>query len=218
MKIGMVHLYTANYKSMAEITLPGKEQYAKRHGYTLFNKDDKFIPNVHIGTQKCYYILELMEQHPEIEWFWHAGTDCLITNHNIPLESLIDPNPTIHFIVCKDDHGINADVFFIRNSQEGKDYLQHLTTPHPASGTEQGHMWDDEHNPVWRAITTYLPQVYMNAYDLKHYPHKRGLDVFGSRGNWNVGDFLLHAVSGAVADAYPWKLNILNEHINEVQK
>jgi hypothetical protein len=222
MKIGIVHLYTENYKSMAEITLPGKEQYAKKYGYTVFNKDDNFVPDVHIGRQKCYFIVELMDQNPDIEWFWHSGTDCLITNHNIKLENLIDTNTDIHFIVCKDDEGINADVFFIRNSSEGREYMKHLTEPH-ASGTEQGWMWDDEHNPKWRNITKYIPQNKMNSYDLKFYPHKCGFDLFNERSNWQLGDFLLQAITGYLPGAavgsqklYDWKLNILRSHIDDV--
>ena len=164
-----------------------------------------------------------MEQHPDIDWFWHSGTDCLITNHNTKLESLIDSDPSIHFIVCKDDQGINADVFFIRNSPEGKEYMQHLTTPHQESGTEQGWMWEDEHTPKWRSITKYIPQYIMNAYDLSFYPHKSGLDAFNKRGNWEHGDFLLHAVTGYLPGValgsktlYDWKMNILQLHVNDV--
>jgi hypothetical protein len=216
LKIALINLHTPNYQTMADLSVPGKEQYAKKHGYMFFNKTDNFVPDIPIGYQKCYFLADLMLEHPDIEWFWHSGTDCIITNHNIKLESLIDP--TVHFIVCKDGQGINADVFFIRNSTEGREYIEHLKTYHVTSGTEQGQMWDDEHNPKWRAITKYLPQQTMNAYDLTWYPHMSGTDRLGGRSAWQPGDFVLQAVTGlndgwTAEQIYQWKLNILQSNM-----
>lgn len=205
---------------MADVTLPGKIAYAKKHGYDMFIKTDNFVPNIHIGFQKCFWMYDLMVDNLDIEWFWHTGTDCLITNPEIKLETLIDNN--FHFIVTKDDHGIGADVFFIRNTPEGRAYIKHLQDPHPASGTEQGHMWDDEHSPQWRPITKYIPQNTMNSYALSHLPHKCGVDLFGQRQNWEQGDFVLQAITGpyhgqSAEDIYIWKLNILKEKVVLVQ-
>lgn len=220
MNIGLVSHYTPNFQSMAALTVPGKQKYSERYGYPLFIKTDNFRdrPGCHLSHEKCGYLNEIMEAHPEIDWFWYSGCDCMITNLTFDLKELIDND--YHFIVCKDDHGINGDVFFIRNSPEGREYMQHLDMP-SVHGTEQGHMWEDEANPKWSAITKYLPQVTMNAYDLTYYPHKSGTDILGGRSNWQPGDFVLQAVTGympgmTAEEVYNWKLGILNSHITEI--
>lgn len=222
MKIAIVTHHTPDYIEMANITRPVKEQYAAKHGYIDFvkTKDFLYLPNVHLSLEKVFYLTEIMNANLDIEWFWYSGCDCLITNTNIKLESMIDEN--YHFIVCKDDQGINGDVFFIRNSVEGREYIKHLEEPH-LSGTEQGWMWADEDNPKWQSITKYIPQNKMNSYDLKFYPHKRGTDLFNERSNWQHGDFLLQAVTGYLPGVaggsrivYDWKLNILQLHVDDI--
>jgi len=220
MKIALVTGHTPNYASMADITVPGKEYYAKKHGYSIFVQSDNFIawPNRLIGFEKCFYIHDLMIKHPDIEWFWWTGSDCLITNYTTKLESFIDPE--VHFIVTKDDHGIGADVFFIRNTPEGREYIQHLTDPAAPAETEQGWMWADEFNPKWRDITKYLPQYTMNSYILKWYPNKPNRDLFGQRQDWQQGDFVLQAISGynpsfTGQDNYNWKCHQLSSHLAE---
>lgn len=219
MKIAMVDVHDSNYLEMAAMTVPVKQRYAEKHGYEFLCKNENLVPNLHVGFQKCFYIADLMKERPDVDWFWHAGTDCLITNHNIKLESLIDDN--FHFIVTKDDHGICADIFFIKNSEEGRRYMEHLKQPHPASGTEQGHMWDDEHNPEWRQITKYLSQNAMNSYDKDFYPHKGFKDRLGGKLNWEPGDFLLHAISGlhpqfTPRQALERKLVIIKKNLSHV--
>jgi hypothetical protein len=222
MKIALVSHYTPDFKEMADLTVPDKQKYADKHGYSLFVKTDNFsyIPGRHLCMEKCLYLCQLMEAHPEIEWFWYSGCDCMITNFNIKLELLIDNN--YHFIVCRDHGGINGDVFFIRNTPEGREYARHLDEPNSGNPqTEQAQMWDDEHIPKWRVITKYIPQNLMNSYDLTWYPHLPKLDQFGQRGTWEFGDFVLQAVTGYIPGATPrqvfdWKLNILNKHVDKI--
>jgi hypothetical protein len=220
MKIAIVTHHTPNFIEMANITRPTKIRYAEKHGYVDFVKTDNFLnlPNTHPSLEKVFYLDEIMHANPDIDWFWYSGCDCLITNTDIKLESLIDEN--YHFIVCKDDHGINGDVFFIKNSHEGREYIKHMEEPH-REGTEQGWMWDDEEDPKWRSITKYIPQNIMNAYDLKYYPNKCGHDVFNQRSNWQPGDFVLQAVTGwwpgfGPKEIYQHKINILQSHVNDV--
>lgn len=220
MNIALVTGHTENYKDMADITLPGKEEYAARHGYRLFVQLDGWDLTKQIGMEKCRLLEIIMDQNPDVEWFWWTGTDCLITNHTITLESLIDEN--FHFIVCKDDGGINADVFFIRNSEEGKRYLKRIQRPHHL-GSEQANMWDAEHEAEWSNICKYIPQNRMNSYNLKYYAHKRKQDVFGERNNWEQGDFVLQAVTGFtpnlnVQQIYEWKINQLKEVVDLIVK
>ena len=213
MNIALVTIHTPNYHEMADLTFPGKQEYAKKHGYQLFAKTENFSER-HIGMEKCWYMEILMKENPDVDWFWWSGTDGLITNHTIKLESIIDTD--FDFIVTKDDNGICADSFLIKNSTIGREYIAHLQEPNQWA-TEQANMWLDEAIPKWRSITKYLPQHIMNSYDTAFYPGNKGLDVFGFRCNWQPGDFLLHAINGIpTADPYGWKMDILKKHISQV--
>ena len=218
MNIALVTGHTENYSELAALTLPGKQEYALQHGYKLFVQTDGWMvyPDRAIGFDKCFYIEKLMLENPDVEWFWWSGTDCLITNHNTKLENIIDDN--FHFIVCKDDSGINADVFFIRNTEQGLAYIRNLQQPH-SLGTEQANMWDDEKNPKWQPICKYIPQNVMNSYNLNYYRHKGPRDVFGQRNNWEKGDFVIQAVTGwnpgfDNAANYAWKIKQIKEIID----
>lgn len=222
MKIALVTHYTPNFQTMANLTVPGKKIYAEKHGYIFFEQTDNWFvyPQRHIGYEKCVYLNWIMTKRSDIEWFWWTGCDVLITNHNIKIESLIDNN--YHFIVCKDPTGINADSFLIRNTEIGREYMEHLGTEHPG-GSEQGHMWDDERVPKYREITKYLPQHTMNSYDMAHYSHMGKNDQLGGRANWKEGDLALHAVTGllpgfSLEQIYNWKMKILESKIDQVIK
>jgi len=207
--LAVITHHTDNYAELAELTLQGKQAYALRWGYKFFQQNEWIhYPQIAIGFEKFYWIEQLMVANPTIEWFWFTGTDCLITNHRLELEDLIDND--YHFIVCKDDMGVNADVFFIRNSKEGLKYCQHLQEVNPES--EQATMWADEQEDQWRRITKYIPQYLMNIYDVKnYYPHKPHKDLLGYRTQWQPGDFVLQAVTGynpgfQGRDNYHWKI------------
>ena len=221
MNIALINLYDDNYQSMADLTTPIKTAYCEKHGYKFFEKINGFIPNITVGYQKCFWLADLMLEHPEIEWFLHLGTDCLITNHSIKLESFIDND--YHFMVTKDDTGINGENFFIRNTPEGREYIENLKQIHPVWNTEEGNMRDDEKNPKWNKITKYLSQSTINSYDHQWYPHKKSTDQLGGKLGWEKGSFVLHAITGLLPGraanepfVYEWKMNILRSRLDEI--
>jgi hypothetical protein len=208
--IAMVTFHTKSWQELVDVTFPGKLKYAERHGHTFYYKDDNFVLP-HLGAEKCHWIEEIMTEHPEHDWIWWSGTDCLITNHNHSLHTIVDAVPDQYdFVICKDHHGINADVFFIRNTEWGRNYMRHLWESQPThnSGTEQGVMWDDEYNPEYRDRTLYLPMTIMNQYTIEHHHdavnyarQQRGsvTDVFGQRFGWIEGDFVLQIIGRDLA-------------------
>ena len=103
----LVELHDANYQPLADRTwIKNKLIYAELHGYKTFCRTDNFIPDVGIGYQKIYYIKELLETNPDVEWFWWTGTDTMITNFGTRIEDRIDNR--YHFITTVDVNGINA--------------------------------------------------------------------------------------------------------------
>jgi hypothetical protein len=208
----LVELHDANYQPLADLTwVENKLEYAKIHGYKAFCRMDNFVPNVGIGYQKIYYIKELLENNPEIEWFWWTGTDTMITNFGTRIEDRIDTR--YHFIVAVDKNGINADSFLIRNTPEGQKLFNEVLSLEEASSK----FWDVEQRAIsnlfgfpgtgeagwpegndlkvtneYKDIVKLVPQRYMNAFNYQLYHYTDHRDKLGWDGNWQIGDWLIH--------------------------
>jgi hypothetical protein len=226
----LVDWHTAEWTEMEALTLVDKQKYADKHGYTLFSQIDRpvtepvphsLLRGIHMGFYKIFFLEMLMDHYPKIEWWWFSGLDVLITNHNIKLESIADNN--YHFIITRDGGSPIADSFMIRNSPEGKEYLQHIKHNHYRyeNDSEQGTLVEDQGDPKWQAITKYVPQCIMNSYALQHYPHLPRYDMTGTRSWWEPGDFALHAINGYTPgfnreQQYQRKVDILKEHVPHI--
>lgn len=208
----LVELHDEKYQPLADLTWESnKVPYAKRYGYHYFCKKDNLRENTAMGYQKIWYLKELMNDHPEIEWFWWTGTDTMIMNHSTRLEDRV--NNAYHFIICVDTNGINADSFLIRNTEQGREFIDSVL----AIETECSKEWDCEQRGIafvlglpytaqyigvhpdkfqitnkWKDLVKIFPQRYMNGYNYNFYHHKDHRDAFGYDGNWNFGDWLIH--------------------------
>jgi hypothetical protein len=181
------------------------------HGYKVFCRTDNFVPGVGIGYQKIHFIKELMVTNPDVEWFWWTGTDTMITNFATRIEDRILSD--YHFIVSVDVNGINADSFLVRNTTEGRAYIDHLLELE----AECSKHWDAEQRamavslglPVtaekrfwdgigicerWRDHVKLMPQRYMNSFNYQLYgnTYTDHRDSLGWDGNWQLGDWLIH--------------------------
>jgi len=138
----------------------------------------------------------MLEGFPDIDWIWWTGCDSLITNMTIKLEDRIDNN--YHFIIAKDSHNFNADSFFIRNSPEGRAYIEMIISKYPEykdnGWAEQGVICDTYKDH--KEIIKVLPQRAINAYNYDLYPekkpHEKYFDRDGNDGQWQSGDLLIH--------------------------
>lgn len=209
----LVELHDDKYEPLAQLTWnQNKLEYAKLHGYKTFCKTDNFKEGSGIGYWKIHYIKELLEAHPEVEWFWWTGTDTMITNFATRIEDRV--LSAYHFIVAFDVNGINADSLLVRNTPEGRAYIDHLIELEP----EASKFWDAEQRaiamslgfpatgePGWPApqdikvcdkyknIVKVMPQRYMNSFNYLLYPqYAVPSDKLGFDGNWVLGDWLIH--------------------------
>jgi hypothetical protein len=163
------------------------------------------------GFEKIYLAKDTLEAHPEYEWIWWTGTDSMITNFSTKIEDKIDNN--YHFIVAVDVNGINADSFLVRNTPEGRGFLDQVLALEDASmkfwDTEQRAMdtvlgFPGTSEPGWpfgdqltvpeqfQSIVKIVPQRYMNGYNYKFYHYTDHRDKLGIDGNWQPGDWLIH--------------------------
>ena len=201
MKIALACAYSHNYMPLAELTWErNKKVYAEKYGYYAENKIYQ-QSNIPVGWQKIIHIKELFsDTSKNISWVWATGCDSMITNFDIDIASIVDDN--YHFIISADINELNADSFLIRNSPEGREYLDFLLSkmndpicmnqPPVGNGRfEQGAMVDNYEQ--WKHIIKVVPQRTFNSYDYSYLAWQPPqIDKTGNHGNWMQGDFLIH--------------------------
>jgi len=190
--------YTLDYQPLVDRTwFNNKIPYCERHGY---NYEIRVIDSADlrdIQMNKVLFIEEILNRSSEDSWVWWTGSDLMITNFTIKLESIIDLN--YHFIIASDFNGINADSFLVRNSEKGRKYFKMIVDTLPTYSYwegEQGIMketYDEFKNDVVKMV----PQKTLNAYNYANYrmayAHREPLcDQLGTDGDWSVGDFVIH--------------------------
>ncbi len=218
-KICSLNLYSANYQPLVDITWDKNRLiYSEKHGYSHITKIVEQSP--HIGFEKFFLIDELMPEN-NYDWFFWSGSDTLVTNLSVKLESFIDEN--FHLILSKDCGGINADVFLIRNSKEGREYVKFIVDnygKYKDHRNSKGDKWYEQqimidYEEKFSSITKFLPQKSFNAMDYPLYgrnSREEQMDVHGNWGQWERGDFLLHIPGWSLED----RLRVFPEYLREV--
>lgn len=198
---------TSNIADLAAITDPTKIEYCERHGYLWFNLGDD---DIHIKTtpfsnfmdfNKPLFVKKVFEQHPEIEWMLFTEADATITNLTIKIEDKIDNN--YHLIVPVDRLNLNSGNILIRNSEQGRAYIQTMIDRTPLYEESQGpnSTWKDRWGIQQYIIDTLgefediikiVPQRYMNSYEqIYDYCHI-DVDILGTPALWEPGDWIVH--------------------------
>jgi hypothetical protein len=192
MNIAILSLHDEKYKPLADMTwTQNKEKYAEKHGYMHACKTDNFY-GITIGFEKIWFIKEMFEAHPNVDWIWWTGCDTLVTNMNIKLEDRIDKD--YHLILATDCHNFNVDSFFMRNSPEMHAYLQMIMDLYPKYAN---HNWAEQQAMIdtyedHKSLIKIVPQKSMNSYDCRLYPHQPAVDQLGTSSDWTPGDLLIH--------------------------
>lgn len=191
MNFAVISLHNHNFQPLADLTWPNKIKYAEKWGYGYACKNNNFY-GVALGFEKVWFIKDMLEAHPDIDWFWWVGCDTLVTNMSISLEDRVDNN--YHFIIATDCNGINADSFLIRNSPEGKEYINMILSKYEEY---KNHGWLEQQVIIDtldqnKDIIKIVPQRDLNAYNYSLYPECQPIDKNGNNGNWQQGDLLIH--------------------------
>jgi hypothetical protein len=187
----ILSLHTPNYRRIADVTWPNKVEYAAKHGYQAYCKMDGFTLKYASG-EKVPLIKEYFLAHPEVKWAWWLDADTLITNFHHRIEDHIDDR--YHFIISSDIHGMNAGSFFIRNSLEGRTYINWMLAQYPVFETLYGFFAEQKcveasyEIPAWKKLIKIVPQKDFNSYDL--WPNT-GLNQ-APNSIWEPGDFVVH--------------------------
>lgn len=220
MKICLVTLHTKDYQPLADLTWEqNKKLYCEKHDYdSVVNIVDT---KQYIGFAKIFLIENLMSDpsYDECEWFFWTGCDVIITNFNIKLEDLIDND--YHLLIAKDIRNINADVFLVRNSEQGRNYIRFITSKFEECKDKRnaaGDKWEEQQVMIdsqeqFKDITKIIPQKKLNAYSYGLY----GVDPKSApynAGEWEKGDFIFHNPGWNLQD----RLGLFPRYLEQVIK
>jgi len=204
----VVSMSTSNIKDLADLTDAPKREYCERHGYKFFILTEhdfviKTEPFSHyMDWNKAYYIRDLFNDNPDIEWILLSEADATITNLTIPMEEKIDND--YHIIVPVDRLNLNSGNILIRNSEQGRAYIQALIDSAPeyedmmSHGAKVEHQWGIQQWIIdtidqYADIVKIVPQKYMNSYQPEIYDYADvSVDILGTSGVWEKGDWILH--------------------------
>ena len=213
-KIAVCQAWDSNYQSLADLTwTQNKKIYCDHWGYPYHVKTDGF--KYVVSYEKIKLMLDVMNEHPEYDWLYWAGTDTIITNFYIKLEEFIDED--YHIIMAKDVNDINADSFLLKNSKESREYFEYIWAQVEKYNDhywwEQQAMIDsmDKYGHLFKIVPqkTFNSMLYKELYWSTYHTT---MDKTGHDGQWSPGDFLLH-IPGATMP----KLQILEQFMGLVR-
>lgn len=222
MRIALVNQYTKNYKTLADLTIENRIEYAKRHNYNYHVKEEGDNYSFDFGFLRFPYILDLFREH-NYDYIHFSGIDSLIMNFNIKIEDWIDG---IHdFFIAKETSGgyraINGDAFIVKNSTRGIELLEFILSKREEyrniGWQEQQVMIDFFEKPPYNDYVKIMPMQSFNSYPWKYYgPQQCGKsDVHKDEpGDFKLGDFLLHAPGHTLNN----RIRIWNEFLPKVIK
>lgn len=199
----ILSMSTSNIHDLSNLTDAPKKEYCERHGYEFYNIGDKEIgtkPEVwtfSMDWHKPKYIKNLFENRPDITWALMTEADSTITNLTVTMDDKIDND--YHVIVPVDRLNINSGNLLIRNSEQGRAYLDAMiadgpkyatnTTNNPIFGLQ---LWIVDTIDQWGDIVKIVPQRYMNSYENIYDYCDVSQDILGNSGIWEPGDWIVH--------------------------
>jgi hypothetical protein len=181
-----------NYQDLADLTDQPKIEYCNRYGYKFFVLKENKYSDV-MGFNKIGYILDLLNTNPDIEWLLFTECDATITNLTTKMEDKIDND--FHIIIPVDRLNLNAGNLLVRNSPEGRAYLQMIMDSEPEYKENE---WAEQQVMIdtidkYTNSVKIVEQRYMNSYIQAPYDYcDVRTDVLGNSGEWQDGDWILH--------------------------
>eukprot|EP00252_Welwitschia_mirabilis_P023455 TRINITY_DN6624_c0_g2_i1.p1 TRINITY_DN6624_c0_g2~~TRINITY_DN6624_c0_g2_i1.p1 ORF type:complete len:357 (-),score=21.12 TRINITY_DN6624_c0_g2_i1:161-1231(-) len=116
-----------SFQGLMKLVEPNKKSYARTHGYDFIDASDILDKRRPPSWSK---ILAVRTHLSRYDWVFWNDADSLVTNPNIALEDVLHSiigdmewNDMPDFIVTEDVTGVNAGMFFFRNSKWSKRFL-----------------------------------------------------------------------------------------------
>lgn len=204
----IVSMSTDNIKDLTKYTDGYKKEYCDLHGYELCilsEADFEIVTTPYsalMDWNKVYYLKKLFEKRSDIEWALLSEADATITNMTIPMSDKIDND--YHVIIPVDRLNLNSGNVLIRNSEQGRAYIQMIIDK--CEEYREGQSPDSKLKDKWGIqqvmidtidqytdIVKIVPQKYMNSYEPQIYDYADvSTDILGTSGVWAKGDWIIH--------------------------
>ena len=194
MVCAMVTIHDDNYAWLSNKTWDQNAKlYCEKWGYKYFigchcpNKMD-------IMFNKIRVTLDFLINNTDVEWVFWKDCDSLITNFNIRIEDFV--NNDYHIQLTTYSNGINAGMFTVRNTPEGRSWLYMILEYMPQYMNQP---WREQQVMIdtlekYRSIIQILPQRTFNSACFSDGCHQEisHIDLLGTSGQWEPGDFIMH--------------------------
>ncbi|EFJ20553.1 hypothetical protein SELMODRAFT_443878 [Selaginella moellendorffii] len=117
-----------SFEGLMELVTPNKRAYVDLHGYDFIDASDCLDRSRPPSWSK---ILAVRKHLASYEWVFWNDADSLVTNPTISLEDIVNSvvgdvefQDMPDFIVTEDVTGVNAGMFFFRNSEWSQQFLE----------------------------------------------------------------------------------------------
>lgn len=183
---------TPDYQDLADLTDATKIEYCNRYGYQFFVLKETKYSSI-MGFNKIHFVRDIFNQNSDLDWLLFSESDAMITNMTISMPEKFDSD--YHFIIPVDRLNLNAGNFLVRNSAQGRDYLDMILSKESDYLEEP---WAEQQVIIdtiedYQDIVKIVPQRYMNSYEPHIYDYcDASLDIFGNSGAWQQGDWIVH--------------------------
>lgn len=114
-----------NYDSVLDLTWKNKENYAKKHGYGLYDGSDLIVTSRPPAWTKIVAMQHLLE-HEDCRWVVWTDADAVFMNSDIRIESILPTDQQHDLILAEDEpnSGYNSGVLLFRNTPWSKQFLE----------------------------------------------------------------------------------------------
>lgn len=126
LNIAMLTAFNQEQQSLAEWSIPNKQQYCARHGYRLIVCDKGFDASRPPAWSKIKFLKEHLNSY---EWVFWSDVDSLVMNGEFRLEEFIDE--AYDLIISQEDLGVgvynlNSGQMFFKNSPWSNRFLNEI--------------------------------------------------------------------------------------------
>lgn len=205
--------YTSHIQEIAELCLPSKRQWAKRHGCDFLVLTDQDFPRErgHPSFQKLRWIHKILSRGEPIIWL---DADVMVMNLNVTPESLLPVGAT-WFAASRDynDAGRQPHKAWSAGNtawlpKDGA--LAWLDKAMQDEGARWGGLWDQD------ALQNCQDEMPLGV-DMTLWPARKMNAVhpnFGLEASWQSGDFLIHFTGIAPEDRAREARKFIDVHLS----